>query len=88
MHNTYNIYKIRHERLADLSQKLTSVGLIEQKTLESNNYKMTFYFSENVDGNPIWWWQTYSDFFKEGIDEPKNYFYFGVLLCFNNEKPE
>ncbi|MEV4781352.1 DUF6119 family protein [Burkholderia sp. LMU1-1-1.1] len=88
MHNTYNIYKIRHERLNDLKQKLDAVGLVEQKTLKSKDYSMTFYFSEKVEGNPIWWWQTYQDFFKDGIEEPKNYFYFGVLLCSDAKNAE
>ena len=81
MHNIYNIYKIRHDKLDDLKQKLEKVGLIEQKTLDAKDYSMKFYFSEQVEGNEIWWWQTYSKFFKDGIKEPKNYFYFGVLLC-------
>lgn len=88
MHNTYNIYKIRHERLNDLKHKLEMVGLFEQKTLQSKEYEMKFYFSEKVDGNPIWWWQTYRDFFKEGLEEPKNYFYFGVLLCSDTKNEE
>jgi len=88
MSNTYNIYKVRHERITDLKQKLDAVGLVEQRTLESKGYSMKFYFSEKVEGNEIWWWSTYKDFFKDGIDEPKNYFYFGVLLCSHLKEPE
>lgn len=88
MHNTYNIYKVRHEKLNDLKQKLEEVGLVEQKTLESKGYSMKFYFSEKVEGNEIWWWQTYHDFFKDDTKEPKNYFYFGVLLCSHTASAE
>ncbi|AZE10990.1 hypothetical protein C4K05_2769 [Pseudomonas chlororaphis subsp. aureofaciens] len=88
MYNTYNIYKIKHEKIDQLKEKLNAVGLEEQKTLLSKKYSMTFYFSNNLIGNEIWWWQTYRDFFKEDIPEPKNIFHFGMLLCHNNDNPE
>lgn len=53
MSNTYNIYKVKIEKLASLKEKLEKVGLVEQKTVESGNYKLTFYFSERVAGNEI-----------------------------------
>lgn len=87
MHNTYNIYKIQ-EKLAQLVTKLEAVGLCEQKTHISNNYSMTFYYSENIVGNDIWWWETYRDFFKDDAVKPVNIFHFGILLCHHIENPE
>jgi uncharacterized protein (TIGR04141 family) len=83
MSNTYNIYKIQLEKLVPLSKKLADVGLIEQKTVESGNFRLTFYFSEQVAGNTLWWRETYKDFFNDGLGDPKNIFYFGLLLCFD-----
>jgi uncharacterized protein (TIGR04141 family) len=88
MSNTYNIYKIQHNKLDALREKIKNSGLIEQKTIKSKNYALAFYFSEDVDGNKIWWWETYRKFFKDGIEEPKNIFYFGLLLCTNLNSPE
>jgi uncharacterized protein (TIGR04141 family) len=42
---------------------------------------MEFYFSQELAGNEIWWWETYKDFFKDEVDEPKNLFHFGLLVC-------
>ncbi|TSD76152.1 sporadically distributed protein, TIGR04141 family [Pseudomonas sp. KBS0710] len=81
MPNTYNIYKIKHHKIKQLKEKLKSVGLIEQKTLPIANYSKTFYFSENIEGNNVWWWETYREFFNDKVKEPKNKFNFGVLLC-------
>lgn len=88
MHNTYNIYKVKRDKLDQLLAKLGAVGLTEQKTLQPNKYSMTFYYSENIRGNEIWWWQVYREFFNDGVNEPKNIFHFGILLCRNSEKPE
>lgn len=88
MHNTYNIYKIKQAKLDQLKEKLDAVGLCEQKTRVSNNYSMTFYFSENITGNDVWWWETYREFFNDDVVQPFNMFYFGVLLCRHIEKPE
>ncbi len=88
MANTYNIYKVKSAKLAQLKQKLTSVGLVQQKTLEKDGYSKTFYFSEKVEGNEVWWWKTYKDFFNKGIKEPQNIFNFAVLICQNIEEPE
>lgn len=81
MPNTYNIYKIKHHKVKELKEKLKSVGLVEQKTLPISNYSKTFYFSENIKGNDVWWWETYREFFNDNVKEPKNTFNFGVLLC-------
>lgn len=81
MRNTYNIYKINSENIKNLLLKLKNVGLIEQRTIKSKNYSLTFYFSENEKGNEVWWAHTYRDFFKNGVSDPKNIFYFGLLLC-------
>lgn len=81
MANTYNIYKIKPAKLDQLKEKLKSVGLVQQKTLENDGYLKTFYFSEKVEGNDVWWWSTYRSFFNDGVKEPKNIFNFAVLLC-------
>lgn len=88
MANTYNIYKVKFEKIDQLKEKLSSVGLVEQKTLEKDGYIKTFYFSEKVEGSDVWWWNTYRDFFKDGVEEPKNTFNFAVLICQNIRKPE
>jgi len=88
MANTYNIYKVKAVKLKQLKEKLRSVGLVEQKTLEKDGYLNTFYFSEKVEGNEVWWWKTYHDFFNEGVEEPKNIFNFAVLLCQSIAEPE
>ncbi|MBP1125293.1 MULTISPECIES: hypothetical protein [Pseudomonas] len=71
MSNTYNIYKIKHHKIKELKEKLKSVGLVEQKTLHAFNYSNTFYFSENIKGNDVWWWETYKEFFNDNIKERK-----------------
>jgi uncharacterized protein (TIGR04141 family) len=71
-----------------LLEKLGAVGLAEQKTLQPGKYSMTFYYSEKIKGNEVWWWQIYREFFNENVKEPKNIFHFGILLCRNVEKPE
>lgn len=88
MTNTYNIYKVKPTKIGQLKEKLKSVGLVEQKTLEKDGYLKTFYFSEKVEGNEVWWWKTYRDFFNENIEEPKNIFNFAVLVCQNTAEPE
>ena len=88
MANTYNIYKVQPKKLALLKDKIEKVGLVEQKTIKSGGFNLTFYFSEGAPGNKVWWWQTYSDFFKEGTKEPINFFYFGMLLCVDTKNPE
>jgi uncharacterized protein (TIGR04141 family) len=88
MYNTYNIYKIKHGKIEQLKEKLTAVGLVEQKTLPSKKYSMSFYFSEKIAGNEVWWWHTYRDFFNDDVKEPKNIFHFGMLICHNIDNPE
>lgn len=87
MGNTYNIYKIKHDKYEDLLTKVESVGLIQQKTLCPENYNMVFYFSESIEGNEIWWWSTYRAFIKDDVPTPKNKFYFGLLICTNVDNP-
>lgn len=88
MHNTYNIYKIKPEKLGQLLAKLAAVGLTEQKTLPAGDYSMTFYYSENIRGNDVWWWEVYREFFNDAVREPKNVFHFALLLCRKNGAPE
>ena len=88
MSNTYNIYKINFEKINDLLNKIEFVGLVEQKTQIYDNYEMTFYFSEKIEGNDIWWYETYREFFKTDITPPKNLFYFALLICINTDDPK
>ncbi|WHH49673.1 hypothetical protein QFA96_16440 [Pseudomonas sp. Ap32] len=88
MANTYNIYKVKHHKLDQLKEKLNAVGLIEQKTQHTKNYAKTFYYSQNNQGNDVWWWSTYRQFFNDDAPEPKNIFNFGMLLCQHKESPE
>lgn len=88
MQNTYNIYKIQFNKIDALKEKLKAVGLEEHKTIISKNYSLVFYFSNNKDGNKIWWWETYKNFFNDGTLEPKNIFHYGALVCYNNESPQ
>lgn len=81
MRNTYNIYKVSSKKIDALLKKIKSVGLIEQKTITTQKYRMQFYFSENVSGNDIWWWNTYKEFFHDHVEKPQNKFFFGLLLC-------
>jgi len=81
--NIYNIYKVLSEKNADLLKKIESVGLVEQKTQIYENYEMTFYFSEKTEGNEIWWFETYKEFFNPQKMYPKNIFYFALLICKN-----
>lgn len=87
MSNTYNIYKINFEKINELISKIVSVGLVEQKKQIYDNYEMTFYFSEDVEGNDVWWYETYKDFFNPNTRSPKNIFYFGLLICKNLDEP-
>lgn len=79
---------MKFERLNDLQEKLISVRLREQKTIVSNGYNMTFYFSQDIDGNNIWWWDTYKQFFNDDIREPKNIFHFGLLIAYKENNPD
>ncbi|MFA2972323.1 TIGR04141 family sporadically distributed protein [Acinetobacter pittii] len=85
MGNTYNIYKIRPNKYDELIEKIEKVDLIEQKTIISGNYEMTFYFSEKLKGNEIWWWTTYREFFNKDVKAPSNHFFYGLLLCRNTD---
>ena len=78
MINTYNIYKLKFTEITGLLEKIQSVGLVQQKTQIYDNYEMTFYFSEKVEGNDIWWHQTYKEFLISQDNSPKNIFHFGL----------
>ncbi|WP_025094499.1 DUF6119 family protein [Acinetobacter soli] len=88
MGNTYNIYRIKNDKYDDLLNKIESVGLVEQKTQTYDNYEMTFYFSEEIEGNDIWWFDTYKNFFNTDAKSLKNIFYFALLLCKNLDNPK
>lgn len=80
MSTAYNIYRIRNSRIKDLITKLSSTELVEQKTLESNEFKSTFFYSEDVKGNDVWWWQTYNVFMNNTSIKPSNKFHYGLLI--------
>lgn len=88
MSNTYNIYKIRISCLDKLLEKIASVGLNKQKERNIDGYKMEFFYSKDLEGNKIWWWETYKEFFEEGLEEPKNKFHYGLMICTNVESPD
>lgn len=88
MSNAYNIYKIKFSEMDGLLEKIESVGLVEQKTQIYDNYEMTFYFSEKVEGNDVWWHETYKEFLISQDNSPKNIFYFGLLICKNEDNPQ
>lgn len=79
---------MKFSNLEKLIEKIESVGLKRQKSLICENYSMTFYFSENIQGNKIWWWQTYKEFFNDDTPEPKNIFYYGLLVSHLTNDPE
>lgn len=81
MSNTYNIYRIKTSKMEDFLKKIKDVGLVEQKTIDSDDYEMVFFYSEYLEGSQIWWWKVYREFFNENLDEPLNYFYFALLIA-------
>lgn len=86
MANTYNIYRFKLSKLQQLLEKASYVGLIKQKERNIDGYNMEFYFSEELVGNSVWWWETYRDFFKEETKEPRNIFYYGLLICIREDE--
>ncbi|KAA5933679.1 MULTISPECIES: DUF6119 family protein [Pantoea] len=85
---SYNIYRMPCKLLPDLTKKIIKEGLIEQKTILHKTYQLKFYFSDKLKGNEVWWWDVFSDFFKDGIEKPHNIFYFGLLIGFKEKDPE
>lgn len=81
MSTTFNIYKINPAKIGEFLEKLKSIGLQKQKTKKISDYNLTFYFSENVKGNEIWWLKTYKDFFNSSTVNKTNLFHYGLLLC-------
>lgn len=80
MKHRYNLYKIKQNRKEELIDKVKKIGLVKQKSIEKDNYRMTFYFSEDLEGNDVWWYSIYRDFFNFGVSQPKNLFHFGLFL--------
>ncbi|HGW6113245.1 DUF6119 family protein [Proteus mirabilis] len=85
---SYNIYRMPYGLLSDLTKKIIKEGLVEQKSIQHKNYNLTFYFSDKLKGNEVWWWEIFSDFFNEGIEKPYNIFYFGLLIGYKKNNPE
>ncbi|HHQ4891063.1 TPA: hypothetical protein ACSP36_003464, partial [Aeromonas hydrophila] len=61
----YNIYRISNENLEKLEQNLDKTGLKKQKTKSFKNFISTFYFSEEQDGNDVWWINSYKSFLND-----------------------
>ncbi|WJG25192.1 TIGR04141 family sporadically distributed protein [Vibrio furnissii] len=80
MKNRYNIYKLKEKKKDNLLDKLKEVNLLKQKAIDKNNYVLTFYFSEQLKDNPVWWYFLYKDFFNENTKEPRNMSYYAILL--------
>jgi len=79
MGSSYNIYRVPARNAGLLEKKIKEVSLKRQKSRKIEDYLLTFYFSEGMDGNEVWWYKTYRDFFKDTVPEPKNLFYYGLL---------
>lgn len=86
MATTYNIYKINKESLNEFKKKISSTDLVEQKSKNKNGFSSTFYYSENAEGNDVWWWDTYKDYIKDKDSKPKNVFHYGLLISIPNAK--
>lgn len=80
----YNIYKIDKEKEEELIEKLKSVNLELSKIITVDNYKLSFYFSNEPDNISIWWTSVYSEFLEED-NIPFNKVYFATLIISNNE---
>jgi uncharacterized protein (TIGR04141 family) len=76
----YNIYRISNENLKKLEQSLDKTGLKKQKTKSYKNFISTFYFSEEQDGNDVWWINSYKSFLNDPKIAPKNLFHYGLLI--------
>lgn len=76
----YNIYRISNENLEKLEQNLDKTGLKKQKTKSFKNFISTFYFSEEQDGNDVWWINSYKSFLNDPQITPKNLFHYGLLI--------
>ncbi|MBP2196809.1 DUF6119 family protein [Pantoea cypripedii] len=85
---SYNIYRMPHKSLPELTKKILREGLIEQKSILHQGYQMKFYFSDKLKGNEVWWWEVFSHFFNEDIEKPYNIFYFGLLIGYKEKEPE
>ena len=80
----YNIYKIDKEKEEELIEKLKSVNLELSKIITVDNYKLSFYFSNEPDNISIWWTSVYSEFLEED-NIPCNKVYFATLIISNDK---
>jgi len=85
MGTQYNIYRIKKTLIDKLKEKIQTTELVEQKTIKTKNFTSTFYFSENIKGNDVWWWETYKPFMKKTTSNPANVFYYGLLISLPND---
>lgn len=81
MATSYNIYKIDHNKINELKEKIKSSGLKEQLNKDIQDYNFKFYFSSDLKGNDIWWLEIYKEFLIKPTETPKNIFYYGLMIC-------
>ena len=85
MSTQYNIYRIKLDLVDNLKLKISTTELVEQKTIASSSFTSTFYYSENVKGNDVWWWKTYNPYINNLSIKPTNKFYYGLLISIPND---
>ena len=62
---SYNIYRMPKGLLKELIEKISDEGLVKQKSITRQGYKLIFYFSDKLKGNEVWWWDVFNAFFKK-----------------------
>ncbi len=80
----YNLYRISHDQLDAMVEKLQSVGLSKVGEQDSNEYRLSFFFSKTPDPVSIWWADEYFEFLQSE-PTPKNQVFFGVLVVSKGE---
>ncbi|HEY9804691.1 MAG TPA: DUF6119 family protein [Leptolyngbyaceae cyanobacterium] len=80
----YNIYRINQDKKQNLINKLTLVDLEEISEKQVDDFNFQFFFSKKPDEIHIWWANIFEEFL-EGLEQPKNLMYFGVLLISNDD---
>lgn len=85
---SYNIYRMPQDLLKELIEKISNEGLVKQKSITHQGYRLIFYFSDKLKGNEVWWWDVFNAFFKKSVKRPYNIFYFGLLIAHKVKEPE
>jgi len=78
----YNIYKLKHNSLSDLVEKLTSVRYKELDLVQMGDYELTILFTPNPIPTPIWWLDQYSVLFGD-YSANENTIYSGAIIARN-----